>query len=194
MLGWGMQPEGWAAPRAIRVFAEAEKYGATGLPGWTRAADGSRAPAVQRSLLTVQVLSHANHIVRSPLSPASLPERIGGDKNYDYRYAWVRDASLALALLARLGKAEEVQDYLGWLCGLHSTTEGAVASLLSPKRYPYLEQEDVEGVPGYKNSQPVRRGNRAAKQMQLGSMGFFADCARIYLDQGGEWRNEFWQL
>jgi hypothetical protein len=52
-----------------------------------------------------------------------LPERIGGDRNYDYCIAWVCDACLSLALLARLGKVDEVQHYFDWLCGLDSATD-----------------------------------------------------------------------
>ena len=93
-----------------------------------------------------------------------------------------------------LGKAAEVQHYLSWLCGLHSSTEAPLQPCYRLDGIPHIDQEDIEGVAGYENSQPVRRGNRAARQMQLGSMGFFADCASIYLDCGGEWRDEFWQL
>jgi GH15 family glucan-1,4-alpha-glucosidase len=194
VLGWSVRPEGWSSASANRVFAEAEKYWRDWSARLDVSAGGTRATAVQRSALTVQLLSHVRHECSVAALTSSLPERIRGDKNYDYRYAWVRDASLSLALLARLGNAAEVQPYLSWLCGLHSSTEAPLQPCYRLDGNPHMDQEDVKGVAGYENSQPVRRGNRAARQMQLGSMGFFADCARIYLDRGGEWRNEFWQL
>jgi GH15 family glucan-1,4-alpha-glucosidase len=194
VLGWNVQPEGWEAPSASRVFAEAENYWRDWSAGLDVSAGGTRAGTVQRSALTVQLLSHVHHECSVAALTSSLPERIGGDKNYDYRYAWVRDASLSLALLARLGNPGEVQHYLSWLSGLDSAMKAPLQVCYRLDGNPHMDQEDVEGIAGYENSQPVRRGNRAAKQMQLGSMGFFADCARIYLDRGGEWRDEFWQL
>ena len=144
--------------------------------------------------LTVQLLSNAQHDSAVAALTTSLPERLGGDRNYDYRYAWVRDASLSLALLARMGQTGEVRHYLDWLCSLHSTTKAPLQVCYRLDGNPHLEQEEIDGARGYADSQPVVRGNRAAKQMQLGSLGFFADCARIYFDHGGEWREEFWQL
>ena len=74
----------------------------------------------------------------------------------------------------------------------HAHHDSAVAALTYRlDGDPHMEQEEVEEVCGYENSLPVHRGNRAAKQMQLGSLGFSADCTRIYLDHGGEWE-EFW--
>ena len=194
VLGWHVRPQGWSAASANRVFAEAEKYWRDWSNRLDVSAGGTRATAVQRSALTVQLLSHVHHNCPVAALTSSLPERIGGDKNYDYRYAWIRDASLSLALVAHLGDAGEVQHYLSWLCTLNSTTEAPLQVCYRLDGNPYMDQENVKGVPGYENSQPVRRGNRAARQMQLGSMGFFADCTRIYLDRGGEWREEFWQL
>jgi GH15 family glucan-1,4-alpha-glucosidase len=194
VLGWNVQPGKWSVVNARRAFAGAERYWRDWSAKLDVSAGGTRAAAVQRSALTVQLLSHVHHECSVAALTTSLPERIGGDKNYDYRYAWVRDASLSLALLARLGKAGEVQRYLSWLCGLHSSTEAPLQVCYRLDGAMHLDQEDIEGVAGYEGSRPVRRGNRAAKQMQLGSMGFFADCARIYLDCGGEWREEFWQL
>jgi GH15 family glucan-1,4-alpha-glucosidase len=193
-LGWNLKPEGWAAPRAIRLFEEAEKYWRDWSAGLDLKDGFSRRATLERSALTVQLLSHAHRDSAVAALTTSLPERIGGDRNYDYRYAWVRDASLSLALLARLGKAAEVQHYLHWLCGLDSATKAPLQVCYRLDGEPHIEQENVQGVTGYRNSQPVRRGNRAAKQMQLGSMGFFADCARLYLDHGGEWKEEFWKL
>ena len=194
VLGWNLRPEEWTAPRAARVFSEAESYWRDWSGGLDVSAGGARAAAVTRSALTVQLLSHAHFACPVAALTTSLPERIGGDKNYDYRYAWVRDASLSLALLARLGKAEEVECYLSWLCSLHSTTGAPLQVCYHLDGNPRMDQTEIEGVDGYRESRPVRRGNRAAKQMQLGSMGFFADCASIYVDHGGEWREEFWQL
>ena len=194
VIGWNLRPPEWSVTRAAKIFAEAESYWRDWSAELQVKNAGSRDAALRRCALTVQVLSHAHHNSAVAALTTSLPERIGGDRNYDYRYAWVRDASLSLALLARMGRVGEVRGYLEWLCGLKSTTKAPLQVCYRLDGNPHIEQEEVEGVCGYENSWPVLHGNRAAKQMQLGSMGFFADCARIYVDHGGEWREEFWLL
>ncbi|HEX3817894.1 MAG TPA: glycoside hydrolase family 15 protein [Chthoniobacterales bacterium] len=194
VVGWNAQPDEWSADRAAQVSEEAQSY----WRDWSTKLEiknaGDRTEALRRSALSVQLLSHAKHDSAVAALTTSLPERLGGDRNYDYRYAWVRDASLALALLARMGRVEEVHTYLDWLSALPSTTNAPLQVCYRIDGNPHLEQEKIAGVRGYKDSLPVHRGNRAATQIQLGAMGFFADCARIYVDEGGEWREEFWQL
>jgi alpha,alpha-trehalase len=116
------------------------------------------------------------------------------DRNYDYRFAWVRDASLSLALLARLGKIDEVERYLDWLCSLDSATDAPLQVCYRLDGSTQLEPVELSAVRGYADSRPVRFGNRAAKQHQLGSLAFFADCARIYVESGGSLRDKHWQL
>lgn len=93
-----------------------------------------------------------------------------------------------------MGKTAEVKGYLDWLCCLRSTTESPLQVCYRIDSNRHLEEEEISGLRGYEDSQPVRRSNCAAKQLQLGSRGLFADCARIYIDHGGEWREQFWQL
>ena len=194
VLGWNMSPEEWSALQAAKIFTDVENY----WRAWTSKLNvkhcGTRGRALRHSALTVQLLRHVQFDSAVAALTTSLPERLGGDRNYDYRYAWVRDASLSLALLARMGKTTEVKGYLDWLCRLRSTTESPLQVCYRIDGNPYLDQEEISGLRGYEDSRPVRRGNRAAKQLQLGSLGFFADCARIYIDHGGEWREQFWQL
>ena len=194
VVGWNTPPEKWSVTRAAATFTDAINYWSGWSAGLKLGAADERATLLQRSALTVQLLSHAEHDSAVAALTTSLPERLGGDKNYDYRYAWVRDASLSLALLARAGKTGEVQRYLRWLCGVVSTTASPLQVCYRLDGDPHLDQAELEGVRGYADSRPVLVGNRAAKQMQLGSLGFFADCARIYVDGGGEWQEEFWLL
>ena len=194
VLGWNSPPTGWSAAFAAEVFEKAANYWREWSAELKVENAGTRSVALHRSALTVQLLSHAQHDSAVAALTTSLPERLGGERNYDYRYSWVRDASLSLALLARLGKPAQVKRYLHWLCGLTSATESPLQVCYRLDGDPHIEEEEIEGVCGYANSLPVHRGNRAAKQMQLGSLGFFADCARIYLDHGGEWEQEFWSL
>jgi GH15 family glucan-1,4-alpha-glucosidase len=194
MIGWDAQAEEWSPERAASVFADAEGYWRDWSAELQLAHSGTRTARLRRSAITVQLLSNAQHDTSVAALTTSLPERIGGDQNYDYRYAWVRDASLSIAMLARMGKTGEARRYLDWLCGLPSTTSSPLQVCYRLDGNPHLEQEEVAGARGYADSLPVRRGNRAAKQLQLGSLGFFTDCARIYVDEGGEWREEFWRV
>jgi GH15 family glucan-1,4-alpha-glucosidase/NAD(P)-dependent dehydrogenase (short-subunit alcohol dehydrogenase family) len=194
VLGWNSVPSEWSARRAEREFEEAARYWRDWTSGLTIKDGGARGAALRRAAVTVHLLGHAHQDCAVAAVTMSLPERLGGDRNYDYRYAWVRDASLSLALLARMGMSSEIQHYLEWLCGLLSPSGRPLQVCYRLDGNPNLEEEEIPGVCGYENSRPVHRGNRAAGQLQLGSMGFLADCVRIYLDHGGEWRPEFWQL
>ena len=127
--------------------------------------------------------------VPSDISPTtSLPEQIGGSRNYDYRYAWVRDSSLALAILAVLGDMPSAERYMDWLADLDSRTEMPLQVLYGIDGRCEAPEHEVQGAAGYRDSRPVRVGNHAAQQFQLDSLGYLADCAEIYLAQGGGWK------
>ncbi len=195
VLGWCLRPDDWSVAQAQTVFEEALGY----WRGWSAGLDLScvgehHRDGVRRSALTVQLLKHASHGSAVAALTTSLPERLGGDRNYDYRFAWVRDGSLALAFLARLGKTDEVRCYLHWLAGLSSATDAPLQVVYGIDGRTRLDQRDVEDVSGYRDSQPVRVGNRAAKQRQIGSLAYMADCVRLYMESGGTLEEEHWQL
>jgi GH15 family glucan-1,4-alpha-glucosidase len=194
VLGWNVVPAEWSAQRAAAAFGEAERYWREWSRDLKTELGGPRAEALCRSAITVQMLSHAHLDCAVAALTTSLPERMGGDLNYDYRYAWVRDASMSLAFLARMGKPGEVGCYLDWLCRLHSDTEAPLQVCYQLNGSAPAKPNELSAVRGYMDSRPVRTGNRASSQLQLGSLGFLADCARVYLDEGGEWREEFWGL
>jgi GH15 family glucan-1,4-alpha-glucosidase len=194
VIGWNVTPGEWSIERARKEYLGAAQYWRDWSGDLAYGLGGEREEALRRAALTVQLLSHANHDCAVAAVTSSLPERIGGGRNYDYRYAWVRDTSLSLAFLARMGKSGEVAHYMEWLCQLHSTVETPLQVCYRITGDPHLDLEEIPDAAGYRGSRPVYRGNRAAKQRQLGPLGFFADCAQIYLDNGGEWREEFWEL
>jgi pentatricopeptide repeat protein len=145
--------------------------------------DGPWAEQLARSALALKLLVQqpSGAIVAAPTT--SLPERIGGDKNYDYRYMWVRDAAFTIDALMRLGLPEQVHE--SFCCLLR-----AVRSTV-PDLRPFY---DVDGTPaerhetlplrGYRDSQPVRYGNAASSQLQLGSWGDLMETADLYLESG----------
>lgn len=194
VLGWNSQPGDWAPERATELFDAAVRYWRDWSASLKVDPAGARAAGLRRSAITVHLLTHAEHDSAAAALTTSLPERIGGDRNYDYRFAWVRDASLSLAMLARLGRVDEVQRYLDWLSGLDSATDSPLQICYRLGGETSLAEVELSAVRGYADSRPVRYGNRAARQRQLGSLAFFADCASIYVENGGPWQDKHWQL
>ena len=119
---------------------------------------------------------------------------MGGDRNYDYRYAWVRDASLSLDLLSCLGKVGEVKRYLNWLCGLKSGTAAPLQVCYRLDGNTKLKQEKIPDVLKLREQPPGSPGEPCRQASNWRNPGILADCTRTYLDHDGEWRDEFWQL
>jgi GH15 family glucan-1,4-alpha-glucosidase len=194
VIAWNLVLVSWTPHRAAAVFEEALLYWRDWSGTLNIDAAESLGSRLHRSAITVHLLTHARYACPVAALTTSLPERYGGDRNYDYRFAWVRDASLSLAFLARVGKTAEVQHYLDWLCDLDSSTDSPLQVCYRIDGEIRLDEIELCAVRGYADSQPVRYGNRAAKQSQLGSLAFFADCARIYIESGGNWEEKHWHL
>ncbi|RUL87947.1 glycoside hydrolase family 15 protein [Tautonia sociabilis] len=192
VLVLGETPDRWSVDRARDAMEEAIRYWTGWLDGLTYI--GPRRERVRRTALTVHLLGYApqGSLVAAPTT--SLPARIGGDQNWDYRYAWVRDASLSLAVLALLGDTEMARRYMDWLSGLGSSTDAPLQVLYGIRGEADLTERSRADLEGYRGSRPVRFGNHAYNQVQLDSLGYFNDCALVYLEQGGRWREEYWRL
>jgi GH15 family glucan-1,4-alpha-glucosidase len=182
----------WSVDRVKQMCLDARAF-------WTDAMarlDGIRRhPRLTRSAMIIRLLEFARSgsIVAAPTT--SLPERIGGAWNADYRLTWVRDASLSMAALARLGDIESAGRYLGWLTERTNVVDDSPLQVLySIGGDPCPRQHERRELSGYRDSRPVRRGNHAFRQRQLDIYGYLADCALVYLEHGGEWRPEFWDL
>ncbi len=192
VIGCGDVPLPSSAAHAKWLLEETEQY----WKDWANRLSyvGFRSEWVRRSAMTFHLMTYAptGALVAAPTS--SLPERIGGDRNYDYRFAWIRDVSLALAILATLGDLQTSRRYMDWLSGLKSENDMPLQVLYRIDGGTCAEQEERAELEGYRGSTPVRIGNHAADQYQIDSLGYLADCALVYLEKGGEWKLEYWDL
>jgi GH15 family glucan-1,4-alpha-glucosidase len=123
----------------------------------------------------------------------SLPEAIGGPRNWDYRYAWPRDASIGIGAFLGVGKHHEARHFLAWLLHASRLDRPRLPVLLTLHgRHPPAERE-LDGWPGYAHSHPVRVGNGAADQHQLDGYGWVLDAAWLLTRAGQRLDAETWR-
>jgi GH15 family glucan-1,4-alpha-glucosidase len=136
---------------------------------------------VNRSALMLKLLISREHgsLVAAPTF--SLPEKIGGVRNWDYRYTWLRDATFTLYALIRLGIVEEAEAFIDWLNGRLSddAQRGPLQVMYGIDGRQKLDEVTLDHLKGYEHSRPVRIGNAAYQQLQLDIYGEMMDC--IYL-------------
>jgi GH15 family glucan-1,4-alpha-glucosidase len=140
---------------------------------WTgRCSDiGRRTPLVRRSLITLKALTDAptGAIVAAPTT--SLPEKIGGARNWDYRYCWLRDATFSLLALMNGGYYEEAASWRDWLLRAAAGSAAQLQIMYGIRGERRLPEFDLPWLPGYEKSSPVRVGNAASTQLQLDVYG-----------------------
>ncbi|HKH70790.1 MAG TPA: glycoside hydrolase family 15 protein [Vicinamibacterales bacterium] len=170
-------PSNHKPPKAIdpeSALEETEKF-------WTKWAAKSQSQgawdeAVMRSLIVLKALTYrpTGGLVAAPTT--SLPELVGGTRNWDYRYCWLRDATMTLLAMMNAGYYDEARDWSAWLLRAAAGAPAQLQIMYSLAGERWLPEVEIPWLPGYENSRPVRVGNAASDQLQLDVYGEVMDA------------------
>jgi GH15 family glucan-1,4-alpha-glucosidase len=133
--------------------------------------DGPYATAVHRSLLVLRALTHAETGGIAAAATTSLPEQFGGPRNWDYRYVWLRDASLTISVLVRHGYRDVADHWRQWLLRTIAGDPEDLQIMYGIAGERRLNEFELDSLPGYEGSAPVRVGNAASLQYQADVIG-----------------------
>ncbi|MCX4668930.1 glycoside hydrolase family 15 protein [Streptomyces sp. NBC_01381] len=184
-------------PEPLRVPAEtALKATSDFWRRWTARCryQGPWREAVTRSLITLKALTYAptGGVVAAPTT--SLPECVGGERNWDYRFCWLRDSTLTLSCLLRSGYRDEATAWLDWLERAIAGDPADLQAVYGLGGQRLLPEAEAPWLPGYEGSRPVRFGNAAVTQLQLDVYGEVLDTLCLSLRAGIPMEPHMWSL
>jgi len=175
-----------------RALDDAESYWLD----WAQMCDhaGDYHDEVHQSLLVLKSLTYGptGGIVAAPTT--SLPEAIGGERNWDYRFCWLRDATLTLRAMLEAGYSEEAMAWRSWLLRAIAGDPADLQIMYGLGGERRLDEREIEWLPGYEGSQPVRVGNAASTQLQLDVYGELMDAAYQTLVHGARSDGAAWSV
>jgi GH15 family glucan-1,4-alpha-glucosidase len=177
----GAPPRKMAKKRLLSMFLETRRY----WRDWNSRSTytGRWREMVERSAMTLKLMTYAPSGALVAAPTAALPEQVGGERNWDYRYTWIRDASFSVYALLSLGYTEEAEAFVSWLMDrIHESvgdTSGPLKIMYRVDGSSDLVEETLDHLAGYRGSRPVRIGNGAADQLQLDIYGEAMDSIHL---------------
>jgi GH15 family glucan-1,4-alpha-glucosidase len=193
VLGWYPSHESCPEPiDAVAVVAQTETWWQQWSAHCTY--QGRWRDVVMRSLLTLKALTYAptGGLVAAPTT--SLPEALGGPRNWDYRFCWIRDATLTLYAMMINGFVDEARAWRDWVLRAVAGDPAVLQTLYGCAGERRIEEVDLGWLPGYEGSRPVRIGNAAYRQFQLDVYGELVDCMHLARRSGIESEAAAWAL
>jgi len=175
-----------------RAIAETESFWQAWMAGFRY--QGEWSAAVRRSLITLKALTYAPTGGIVAAATTSLPEQLGGPRNWDYRFCWLRDAAFTLQALLATGYVGEARAWREWLLRAVAGDPSQLQIMYGIDGARRLTEYTVDWLPGYENSAPVRIGNDAASQLQLDVWGEVLDGLHLSRAAGLEADDDAWEL